>query len=74
MSFKVKVEVVPTSGQATEKEVTVEGTGVSVAEFLKAADLNATFMNITVNGEPATMNTHVGKGAQVKLTEKARGS
>lgn len=74
MSIKVNVEVHPTSGPKTKRAVTIEGTGVSVKEFLEQADLSATNMNISVNGEPASLSTHVGKNATVTLTEKARGS
>lgn len=70
----VSLEVHPTSGPVQKKDVEIEGTGVSVKEFLKAAKLSDKGMNITVDGEPATLTTHVGKGAKVKLTEVVRGS
>jgi hypothetical protein len=73
-SSGVSVEIVPTSGKSTKKNVEIKGTGVSLKEFLKIAGLDAYNMNITVDGEPADMRTHVGKDSKVKLTEKARGS
>lgn len=70
----VSVEVHPTSGAVQKKEVEIEGTGISLREFLKKAGLSEKGMNITVNGEPAVLTTHVPKGAKVKMTEVARGS
>ena len=70
----VRLEVHPTSGSATKKDVEIEGTGVSLKEFLKANGLSDKNMNVTVDSEPAVPTTHVGKGATVKLTEKVRGS
>lgn len=70
----VRLEVHPTSGSATKKDVEIEGSGVSLKEFLKANKLSDNGMNVTVDGEPAVSTTHVGKGSTVKLTERVRGS
>jgi hypothetical protein len=71
---KVSFEVHPTSGPVQKGDIAIEGTGVSVKEFLKTAELSARNMNITVDDEPATLTTHVAKGSKVKLTEIVRGS
>jgi sulfur carrier protein ThiS len=70
----VSVEVHPASGSVTKKDVEINGSGVSLKEFLKTAGLSDKGMNVSVNGEPAVLTTHVPKGAKVKLTEAARGS
>jgi hypothetical protein len=72
--IEIKVDVKPTSGKGSSKGVQIDATGASVAEVLKAGGLDAGKMNISVNNEPAQLNTHVGKGDTVTLTEKAAGS
>jgi 5-bromo-4-chloroindolyl phosphate hydrolysis protein len=71
---KVSLEVVPVSGAATNRQVEIKGSGVSMKEFLKEAGLSDKNMNLWVDGESADLRTHVAVGAKVKLTEKAKGS
>lgn len=72
MTKKITVTVVPASGKS--REVEVEATATTVGEALKAAGVNANNAQISVNGNPATMDTALKQGAKVTLTEKARGS
>lgn len=73
-----KVEVVPVSGAKTTKEVEMEPTGATVGEVLAKAGVSPNNMNLSVNGNPATADTHLPKGAKVtatiQVTERARGS
>ena len=76
--MKVSVEVVPTSGPKTNKDVEVDKTGATLGEVLQQAGVDGKNMQLTLNGEPASLTTHVkqgGKvGVKVQATERARGS
>jgi hypothetical protein len=71
---KATLKVVPASGNSTERLVEVKGTGCSVRELLDVEGYDLKRMQISVNGEPAALNSHVGEGAVVTLTEPISGS
>lgn len=71
---RLTIKVVPTSGSRNEKEIEIPATGTSVKEALAAAGLSSEGFNVSVDNEPALLNTHVPAGATVTLTEKAKGS
>lgn len=66
----VKVTITPTSGDPTN----LEATGNSVREVLVAAERDSKGMNIFVNGNVATLDTHVKDGDEIKLDERPKGS
>lgn len=57
--LKIKVQVIPSSGDTIEKTVTVSANGASVADILQAAGLDTKNKDITVGGKPAGLDTHV---------------
>lgn len=74
-SEKIKVTITPSSGDPVE----LEATGNSVKEVLEAAGRDAERMNIFViradgTSRPATLDTHVKSGDQIRLEERAAGS
>ncbi len=70
MAKNIKVTITPSSGQATS----LEASGNSVREVLAAAGRESTGMNIFVNGDAATLDTHVKDGDEIKLNERPKGS
>ncbi len=66
----IKVTITPTKGDTTE----LTATGNSVREVLAAAGRSADKMNIFVNGNAATLDTHVVDGDTINLAERPRGS
>lgn len=72
--MKVTIERTPVSGERRATEVEVTETGASLGQVLKEANLSHEGMNLSVNGTPADLTTHVLGGAKISLTEKVRGS
>jgi sulfur carrier protein ThiS len=72
--MQVQLKITPSGGAGYDTGVTVPKTGTSVEEVLKTAGKTADGMLISVNGEPAALNTHVKPDDQVTLTERVRGS
>jgi len=76
----VTVEMVPTSGTATTKTVTLEKSGASLGEVLAEAKVSAKNKDLLVNGKPATVDTHVTAGdkvgvkVNVQVSERPAGS
>lgn len=66
----IKVTVTPASG----KQIKLEATGNSVAEVLRSAGREAKGMNIFVNDQAATLDTHVKDGDTINLAERPKGS
>jgi hypothetical protein len=58
--MKVKIEITGTDGKQT-KSVEIAPTGASIGEICKSAGIEAKDKDFTVNGKPATADTHVGK-------------
>lgn len=74
MGFNVKLSVVPASGNEVTKDVTVEAM-VTVADVLRAGNIAYTDkMMIRIDGKPVKLDTPVGDGAHVTVTEKPSGS
>lgn len=76
--LKVKVTVVPTQGKSTTATVELKKSGASLKEVLKAAKVSAENKDLMVNGEPATLDTHVTASdkvsIQVRVSERPQGS
>lgn len=81
-TFKVQIQVVPTDGKPTSTSTEVEMTGASLKEVLAAAGISSKKKDLLVNGQPATLDTHVGpddvvqaKGeVTVQVAERPQGS
>jgi hypothetical protein len=58
--MKIKIELTGTDGKKT-KSVEVAPTGASIGEICKAAGIDPKDKDFSVNGKPATEDTHVGK-------------
>ena len=67
----VTVTVVPTSGRPVKKTVDVEASGASLREVLMAADVSPEKRDLYIDGEPATLDTHVVTGQGVSTRKKA---
>jgi len=76
--LKVKIMVVPTQGKSTTQTVELKKSGASLKEVLKAAGVSADNKDLLVNGQPATLDTHVGAKdkveVKVQVSERPRGS
>jgi|GEM_PF-3685675 len=72
----VTVNQVPLKGQTTVQKLEVAMTATTVGEVLKAAGLSIKNRTVTVNGNPATVDTVVQPDASVNLrvTERPQGS
>lgn len=73
--MKVKVTIVPTSGDS--REVEVEATKTSLKDVLQEAGIsaNTTHFQFAVNGRPQdNLDTAISDGSSLVVTEKARGS
>lgn len=70
MSKDITVKVVPSSGEVT----TLTATGNSVREVLEAAGRTSEGMHVLLNGNSATLDTHVKSGDEISLTERPKGS
>ncbi|MDO8584874.1 MAG: hypothetical protein Q7R85_01995 [bacterium] len=68
--MKIKVKVVPTQGKSTTKDVEVEESGASVAEVCEAAGIDVKNMDLTMNGKPAKLTTHVGPKDALEAKDK----
>lgn len=81
-TFTVKVQVVSADGKPVSTSTEVEMTGASVGEVLKTAGISSKKKDLLVNGQPATLDTHVGpndvvqaKGeVTVQVAERPQGS
>ncbi|MES2931444.1 MAG: hypothetical protein V4682_01955 [Patescibacteria group bacterium] len=73
--MKVKVKVVPTSGDS--REVEVEATMTSLRDVLREAGISAdaTHFQYAVDGRPQdNLDAAISDGSSLVITEKARGS
>lgn len=71
--MKVKITLTGTDG-SQEKTVKVAETGATVAEICKAGKIDTANKDLTVNGKPATLETHVDKAATVEVSARPQGS
>lgn len=71
---EVKIKVVPTSGEPSERTVEITPTGASLGDVLRQAGIKSDTSNVLVDGEPANAKTHVAAGATVQVTERVSGS
>ena len=58
--MKITIGITHTESQET-KSVDIAPTGASIAEICKAGGIETKDKDFTVNGKPATLDTHVGK-------------
>ncbi|OGN10138.1 MAG: hypothetical protein A3J46_00535 [Candidatus Yanofskybacteria bacterium RIFCSPHIGHO2_02_FULL_41_11] len=72
--MEVTVQVRPTQGHAASKKVKVNKTGASLGQVLDEAGIDHKRKDLKVDGQPANQNTHVGPGAKITVSERARGS
>lgn len=73
--LKVNLKVEPTSGEPTNQEVEVEPTHATVGAVLAAAGKRVTKKwQLWVGSTPATVDSVVPAGAEVRMTEAVRGS
>jgi hypothetical protein len=72
--MKVTVTVAAVGGKTTDKTISVDGTGVSLGELMKAGNLSMDRMQATIDGRPADEHAHVGANSKVVLTERVAGS
>jgi hypothetical protein len=82
--LKFKVRIVPVEGSSREETVEIAPSGASMEEVAKTAGLDPKNLDFTINGRPASLETHVtpddvleakdrGKPA-VTASERPRGS
>jgi len=57
---KIKIALTGTDGKHT-KTVKIAATGASIGEICKSAGIETKDKDFTVNGRPASLDTHVGK-------------
>lgn len=69
---KLRITVTPVRGKT--KTVEVDATHSTVRAALTAAKLSLDAFQVSVNGQPANLDTVLAGGAQITLTEKVRGS
>ncbi len=82
--MQVRVTIVPTQGKPVEQTIDVAASGASVEEICKAGGIDPTNKDLTINGQPAQLNSHVGQNdvlhakergkATVAVSERPRGS
>jgi len=70
---KVKIIVKGTEGQET-RNVDIAASGASLGEVCKAAGISTKDKDFTVDGKPATLDTHVGKNMPVEVSARPQGS
>lgn len=70
----VTVQTVPLSGDPTSQSVPVPRAGLTVLALGEAAKLAVEKKDITVNGQPATLETVVTPGSMVVINERPQGS
>ncbi len=68
----VKVEVVGTSATAATKTAKLPKSGAALSEILEAVGVSGKNKDLTVNGKPATLQTHVGAKDSVSVQAKAK--
>ena len=68
-SLRITVIVVPSEGKSRKQDVEVAASGASLREVLKAAGIDPAKKDFSVNGEPATLDTHVSKEDFVEATD-----
>lgn len=79
--IEVTVEMVSTEGKSTQTTIKIGKTGTSLKSVLEEAEISADKKDLFVNGEPATLDTHVSdkdaitaKAVKVKVSERPQGS
>ncbi|MCA9354835.1 MAG: hypothetical protein KC877_04920 [Candidatus Kaiserbacteria bacterium] len=68
------MKVHPRAGESSEKVVSVEDSGASVAAVLQAAGRDPNNMKVTMNGKEVSLDAHVPPDAVLTLTERPQGS
>ncbi len=73
-SAQATVKVVPTQGRATESSVAVPKGGLTVGAALQAAGVSADRKNLSVGGQPATLDQKLSSGDTLTVEERPQGS
>lgn len=81
--INVQLTVTPAAGQGSKQDLNIEvdATGVKLRDIVTKAGVDPAKFQFTVDGKPASLDTYVGAGANVKAdaikvqaTERAAGS
>jgi hypothetical protein len=70
--LRISVSVVPTHGNPVDQTVEVAPSGASVQEICKAAGIDTENKDLTVNGQPAGLRTHVGQNDVLAAKERGK--
>jgi len=70
----VSVRVVPTQGEAQDKQATVPARGATVKHALESVGTRTTNVDIRVNGKPASLDTKITVKSKIIVTERPQGS
>lgn len=69
--LKVTLQMNPSSGDPVKKTLKVSATGVSVGDLMQAAGWDTKNKDFTVNGNPASLDTHVSANDILQAQERA---
>ncbi len=70
--LKIRVSVVPTHGKTVKQTVEVAPSGASVKEICAAGNIDTRNKDLTVNGRPAQLDTHVGPNDTLEAAERGK--
>jgi hypothetical protein len=65
---------VPLKGKTQTTKVEVPMTATTIGEMAKTLGLDLENRNVSINGEPASTETLVKAGVEVRVTERPQGS
>ncbi len=71
-SLSIKVKVVPSEGRSRTQTVKVAASGASLGEVLSAGGIDTKNKDFTINGKPATTDTHVTPDDVVQAAERGK--
>lgn len=71
-NLNISVVVVPTHGKPVQKMVEVAASGATVAEICKAGGIETDNKDLTVNGQPAELGTHVGQNDTLQAKDRGK--
>lgn len=70
--LKISVQLVTTEGKSRKKNVEVAPNGASVQQLCEAGKIDTRDKDFTVNGKPATLDTHVGPNDVLEAKESGQ--
>jgi hypothetical protein len=71
-TVKVGLRIVPTGGEARMETVEVAATGASIEEICKVAGVDGKKLEFSLNGKPATLQTHVTQADLLEATDRGK--